>query len=260
MITLWGPSSSGKTALLSYLYLSSKKVETDWQIFPTPSSLSEIIRQSRQILRQNEFPLGTAVGVNQDISYDFRNPRTGQTAQMETRDRAGVLSETMDKELLDSLVSADGIVLFLDYARGYRETEVIEALTQMNVAFSAEKKIRFQQDPRPLAVCLSKVDKLLKLPEDLKRLQTDVAGQEQFVRDHLSSDLLAWIDQFHSTVRFFPVSSVGLRLSFGCLQKSVFFDERMALRVTPRGTPINIVEPFIWIFETLAVSQPGEPQ
>jgi hypothetical protein len=35
------------------------------------------------------------------------------------------------------------------------------------------------------------------------------------------------------------------------VQKSVFFDERLILRVTKRGKPINIVEPFIWIFEQL---------
>ena len=263
MITLWGPSSSGKTALLSYLYLRSKKVETDWQIFPTPSSVDQIIGQSHKILRDNEFPEGSNVE-GTDISYDFNNARTGQRARMETRDRAGILSQSrvpgrnrpgMDKELLASLVSSEGIVLFVDFGGQQRETEVLEALTQMHVAFSAERNTTAQADPRPLAVCLAKVDRLLKHPEDLKRLQ-DAAGREQFVRDHLSSDLLGWIDQFHSTVRFFPVSSVGLRLRFGCLRKSVFFDERMVLRVTDLGTPINIVEPFVWIFETLASAPP----
>ena len=67
-------------------------------------------------------------------------------------------------------------------------------------------------------------------------------------------ELLRRIKQFHSTVKFFPVSSVGLRLSYGSVQKSVFYDEKLVLRVTNVGTPVNIIEPFIWIFERLRES------
>jgi hypothetical protein len=245
MITLWGPSSAGKTALLSYLYLRSNAVERDWQVFPTDASIEQVLQQSRRILRENEFPLGTKKDSNEEreISYNFHNKSTGEVFLLETKDRAGIRAETMDTEILDSLNSSQGIVLFLDYGRGHRETEVIDALTQMYVRRSAKS---VEKDGRPLAVCLSKVDQLINRPEDLKRL---FEKPEQFVRDHLSEELLRWIDQYHTQVKFFPVSSVGIRLSFGSIQKSVFFDERLMLRVTSRGTPINIVEPFIWIFE-----------
>jgi hypothetical protein len=253
MITLWGPSSAGKTALLSYLFLRANAVERDWKIFPTEGSLEQILQQSQRIMRENEFPEPTKniKDIVQELSYKFLNKATGEIYVLETRDRAGRsfvqegIAARMDPEALDGLNAAEGIVLFLDYGRGQRETEVIDALNQMYVRRSAG---RVEQDGRPLAVCLSKVDQLVKQPEDYKRLLEE---PEQFVRARLSKELLRWIDQFHSVVKFFPVSSVGLQLSFGTLQKSVFFDERLMLRVTARGTPINIVEPFIWIFEKL---------
>ncbi len=248
MITLWGPSSSGKTALLSYLYLKSQAVKSGWHIFPTSSSLAEVIRQSNQIRKANEFPIGTLTTNEREISYDFKDLETGLVSQLETKDRAGLRSEAMDEEILSGLAASDGIVLFLDYGRGHRETEVVDALSQMYVQYSKKMGTTAQKDTRPLAVCLSKVDQLIRTPEDLKQLQDNM---EQFVRDKLSTELLGWIDQYHEKVKFFPVSSVGLRLSYGCIWKSVFYDERLVLRVTDQGTPINIVEPFAWIFKAL---------
>ena len=153
---------------------------------------------------------------------------------------------------LAGLAESQGIVIFLDYNRGNRETEVIDTLGQIYVTFSEARGTVAQKDPRPLAVCLSKSDQLIRRPEDLKRLQDQ---PEQFVRDHLSPDLLEKIHKFREKVKFFPVSSVGLRVSYGAVQKSVFYDEKLVLRVTNRGTPMNIVEPFVWILEQLRESQ-----
>jgi hypothetical protein len=244
MITLWGPSSSGKTALLSYLYLRSQAVETDWKIFPTKASLEEIDRQSSRIQRDNEFPIPTIENLEREISYLFKNSTTGETFVLETKDRAGARSVAMDAEILESLNASQGIVLFLDHGQPHREIDVVKALRWMYVHRGTEG----EQDMRPLAVCLSKVDLLVNTPQDFMRLEDK---PDHFVRDHLSKELLGWIDQFHAVVKFFPVSSVGLRLSFGSIQKSVFLDEKLVLRVTPRGNPINVIEPFSWIFEEL---------
>jgi hypothetical protein len=235
--------------LLSYLHLRSQATETGWDIFPTAVSINEVKRQSDQILKGNEFPVGTQSTTEQQIAYDFKDRSTGSLFRLETTDRAGIRSETMDDVLLTSLVECEGIVLLLDSDRDHSETEVIDALIHIYVKYCETGKGGVgQPDPRPLAVCLSKVDQFIRTAEDLKRLQEK---PEDFVQDHLSLELLRQIRQYHSMVRYFPVSSVGLRLSYGCIQKSVFYDEKLVLRVTTQGTPLNITEPFIWIFEKL---------
>jgi hypothetical protein len=247
MIALWGPSSSGKTALLSYLYLRATATNAGWHVFPTRESLPEVIKQSNQILRGNQFPLGTRVTDEHQISYDFKDLETDEVFRLETKDRAGIRSERMDEsgdaEFLESLAASDGIVLILDYGRGHREAEVIDTLAQVYVR---RQSAAGEKDPRPLAVCISKVDQLILRPEDLRRLQDN---GEKFVQDHLSPELLGRINQFHSTVKYFPMSAVGLRVCYGSVQKSVFYDERLVLRATTRGTPMNIIEPFVWIFK-----------
>jgi hypothetical protein len=253
MITLWGPTSAGKTALLSYLHLRSQATDSGWHIYPTgESTLKEIVRQTDQILKGNEFPLGTQSTTEQMISYDFKDRATGALFRMETTDRAGILSVVMDDVLLNALVESEGIVLLLDSNREHCETEVINALIHIYVRYIEKGKGGVgEPDARPFAVCLSKVDQFIRTAEDLKRLQDK---PEEFVQDHLSPELLRQIQQYHSTVKYFPVSSVGLRLSYGCIQKSVFYDEKLVLRVTSQGTPLNIIEPFVWIFEKLRAS------
>ncbi len=247
-ITLWGPSSSGKTALLSLLYLRSNAIDSGWQIFPTAESLPEIIQQSNQISKDNQFPLGTKETDERDISYDFKSVATQEVFRLQTKDRAGVRAERMDGDLLASLVKADGIVLMIDHARGHRETEVINALSSIYVERTKTNKSVAARDPRPLAVCLSKVDRLIETPADLRRIEET---PEDFVRGYISKELQRWIEQYHSAARYFPVSAAGVRLSYGIVEKSVFLDERLATRVTSQGTPINIVEPFTWLFNRL---------
>jgi len=97
-------------------------------------------------------------------------------------------------------------------------------------------------------VCLSKVDQFIRDTDELRRLEEN---PEDFVQQKLTDDLLRRIRQYHSNVKFFPISSVGLRLRYGSIQKSVFYDERLLLRATNLGAPMNIVEPFIWILEQM---------
>lgn len=205
-----------------------------------------------QILKRNEFPLATRstdLGeAPKPISFVFRDSRTEAQFPMETTDRAGIESQRMDLGLLTSLVEAEGWVLLLDWNRGDRETEILEALMAIHIKRSESGHAIGERDARPLAVCLSKVDQFIKSTSDLKRIQEK---PEEFVQDRLSDELRRRIRQFHSNVKFFPVSAVGLRVRHGCIQKSVFYDERLLPRVTTQGTPLNIVEPFIWIFEQL---------
>src|SRR5271166_2932155 len=129
MITLWGPTSSGKTALLSYLYLRSTATDTGWDVFPTKDSLRAVIEQSNQILKGNQFPLGTDKDAELQISYEFKDRETNEVFRLETKDRAGIrsvgLNDPANAEFLGSLADSDGVVLILDHGREHREAEVI---------------------------------------------------------------------------------------------------------------------------------------
>ena len=47
--------------MLSYLYIRATATATGWHVFPTKESLPEVIKQSNQILKGNQFPLGTRI-------------------------------------------------------------------------------------------------------------------------------------------------------------------------------------------------------
>jgi len=250
VIALWGPSRSGKTALLSYLFIRAD-TNPRWKVSATPESWEAVRNRSARIRKRNEFPEGTTEGNELSISYTFEDRETRETFRLETKDRAGVRSERMsekeDAEFIQSLAAAAGIVLLLNHDTVQYENDVAQTLSQVKLQWQAEGA---GKRPRPLAVCMSKVDELIRGPEELKRLRDSDEEQERFVSGRLSAALRAPLAEDDFTVKYFAVSSVGLELSHGLLQKSVFYDERLWLRTTDRGTPMNLVEPFVWIFKT----------
>jgi hypothetical protein len=257
MIVLWGPRSTGKTVLLANLYWRSSGLNPDWGIFPGQTSeeeQEELRKFSEQIQRRNEFPAPTkwVESEEQRISYGFRHKQTGREFSFESRDRGGFRFEgKMDAIALNGLYEAEGIVLLIDGDRGEeKEIDVTQALMQMNVRLFKETGKRV--DGRPLAVCLSKADQYATTPEEYRKLSQH---SEKFVRERLSPQLLDDFDKFYSDVKYFPVSSVGLELSYGSIRKSVFWDEKLQPRVTGRGMPVNLLEPFVWIFERLEAAQ-----
>src|SRR3954470_7913974 len=76
-LALWGPSAAGKTALLAQLYIQSRRLPGDWEIFPTPKSKPFTDRLRPVILRDSLFPSATSVGSEEQIVYLFRHRPNG---------------------------------------------------------------------------------------------------------------------------------------------------------------------------------------
>lgn len=253
MIALWGPSRSGKTALLSYLLIRGAADNSGWKMSPTTrESLAVVRTRSDKILKNNEFPEGTAEANEQELSYEFEDRLTREKYLLETKDHAGIRSELLrereDEAFIEGLTAADGIVLLLNHDTVRHEADVAHTLWHVKLALKAEGA---GKRTKPLAVCMSKIDELIRDPEELMRLRDSDEEQERFVKGRLSESLRAQLDDDQFTVKYFAVSSVGLKLQHGLVQKSVFYDERLWLRpTTDFGTPMNLLEPFVWIFKT----------
>jgi hypothetical protein len=240
-LALWGPSAAGKTALLAQLF---DRPHGDWDIFPTPECLPFIERMQPIVQSNNLFPPATTVGDHERIVYLFRHKKTRATATLHVEDRAGKESEEMNEESQRRLSSADGLVLLFDPLRDRQKlrSEVQVTLQRLHVISGrgAEK------DPRPIAVCLSKADLMIHGPDDLRRAHEDPEG---FVRDRMEPGLAEWIERFCSNFRLFPVSAAGVRVRRGVVEPVVFYDELLRFRIGQGGTPVNLVEPFLWVFQ-----------
>lgn len=240
-VALWGPSAAGKTALLAQLF---DRPHRDWEIFPTPESLPFIKRMQPVLQSNNLFPPATSVGRPERIVYQFRHKETRDTAILEVEDRAGKDYEDGTEDSQRRLSEADGLVLLFDPLRDREKLaqevrDTFQSLHVMN-GRGAEK------DPRPIAVCLSKADLFIETPADLKRAHDDPEG---FVRDRMARGLDETIGRYCERFRLFPVSAAGVRLRHGAVLPAVFYDERLRLRIGQGGSPINLLEPFLWVFE-----------
>lgn len=250
-LTLWGPSAAGKTALLAQLYIESEQESSAWEIFPTPESL-EFIRQMRaRMTVTNFFPSATSVGMVERIVYRFHHRASGAETTLVMEDRAGKDYEDLEDETRDRLATAAGLVLLFDPLRSPAalEQEVWDTLESVHVAAGRGA----QKDDRPIAVCLSKADLLLRGPADLERA---IATPDSFVRDRAGASLLRALDRFCGEYRLFPVSAAGVRTSFGVIEPLVFFDEDFNPRICPEGgRPFNLMAPFAWLLDRVVLGQ-----
>jgi GTPase SAR1 family protein len=245
-LALWGPSAAGKTALLAQLYIQSRKLPGDWEIYPTQKSKPFIDRLRPIILRENLFPAATSVGSEEQIVYLFRHRTSGAEASLSVEDRAGKDSETLDDAGRERLAGVDGLVLLFDPVRDGAELQEQVLRTLEGLFINGHKG--GGKDRRPIAVCLSKADLLIHQPVDARsaRLQPDA-----FVRERMVADLGGWIELFCANYRLFPISAAGVRMKRGVVEPVVFYDERLQLRIGQGGEPVNLIEPFLWIFEQL---------
>lgn len=239
-LALWGPSASGKTALLAQLF---DRPHAEWDIFPTPEALPFIERMQPIVQSNNMFPPATTVGEQERIVYLFRHQQTRATARLHVEDRAGVESEQMNEESQLRLSSADGLVLLFDPQRDREKllAEVRVTLQRLHV-FSRRGA---EKDHRPIAVCLSKADLEIRNLDDLMQAHQDPEG---FVRDRMAPGLAYAIERLCSNFRLFPVSAAGVRVRRGVVEPVVFYDELLRFRIGQGGTPINLVEPFLWVY------------
>lgn len=251
-LTLWGPSSAGKTVLLAKLYLETEN-QQDWDIFPTQKSVDFIQTMRERMQTNNLFPLATTVGHVEGIEYLFRHRRTGLEASLQLEDRAGEESVKLEDNTVSGKVSlkqrlgsADGLVLLFDPIsdKTILESQVWRTLELLHVASGRG----VYKDERPIAVCLSKADVLIETAVDFRRaLETP----DEFVRERVPAVLLHALDRFAINYRLFPVSAAGVRLRHGVVEPIVFLDEDLKPRVCPGGQAFNLMAPFSWLLQEL---------
>lgn len=250
-VALWGPSASGKTAFLALLYLRSPEFKkAGWTIYPADESTKDWLQQMRRTIDvQNRFPEMTSTSAGRiALSYEFVSHKTGRRFVLETDDRAGQWYEQMDASVLQALTTAKGRLFFFDPTQEpkRRKEQILRAFEDLHHAGRGNRDTDL--DPTPVAICLTKADMLIRSPEDLRRA---VEQPQEFVLEKMEPELLTWAGAFFTKIRLFPVSSVGVELFHGVVRPAVFFDERLEARWARACEPMNLFEPFEWLFEAM---------
>jgi GTPase SAR1 family protein len=246
-LTLWGPSSAGKTVYLAQLYVEAVLFNKEnWNIYLTEESLRFTEDMRRQMRYDNIFPPATTKGDINNIVYHFQNKKTNNKFSLLIEDRAGADYERFEESAQERLRTANGLILLFDHLRGQQvlEQEIWDTLGKLQVASHLTTK-----DDRPIAVCLSKADILIKSIADYHYAKND---PDKFVRSKLDREAVKILDHFCSNYHFFPISSAGLHIRHGCIEPTVFFDENLTPRICSVRQPFNLLAPVAWLSEQLA--------
>jgi hypothetical protein len=211
---------------------------------PHGSDLAWFENRRDELHTNNRFPPQTAVGANDKIEYRLVN-KDGRDAIIALDDRPGVIFEEFNQETAELLADAAGLLLLLDPMRdrAKQNKEVWHAFEAMH-----QKRRDDLQDPRPLAVCVSKCDEYIHTVADF-RLARD--RPEVFLREHIGKTIRDAIAHYFSNSKLFAVSAAGLCITHGVVQPSVFCDESFDLRIRSDGRPMNLLEPLVWILDEL---------
>ena len=243
-LAMWGPSAAGKTIVLARLANASWSDGGPWEVWPTKELIAYSQAMRDTIDRENRFPPPTGVEAEK-VAYRFQRSTDGLWAVLSLEDRRGIESEQLHEEVLQNLATADGLLFMIDPLRDavQRDIEIRNTLDRLAASQNGRK------DDRPLAVCLSKADVLMESPEDLRLALEE---PDRFVRPRLSRQILAMLDQYHADYRLFPISAVGVRLRWGVVEPTVFYDEAPSPRIHPGAEPVHLVTPFAWLLDRAA--------
>lgn len=239
-LAMWGPSSAGKTALLAQLYLADP--EGDWEAKPADKSQKFFDDMRARIRSTRSFPPATSL-TPEPIEYRFLHRRTGLEILLRLEDRAGSESVSLTEAVRQHLAAADGLLLLFDprVQGDALHTQIWRALEHLGGT-----RERNGKDDRPIAVCLSKADLLIRTLDDLRSAREDPDG---FVRRNDRMQLARLLDRFCINYRLFPVSAAGLRAQYGVVESVVFYDEALRPRLAPGGSPLNVMKPFAWLLD-----------
>jgi hypothetical protein len=244
-IALWGASKAGKTALLAYLKHFTEK--TDWDVQQTSESF-DFVNGMRKRLKDNRFPEPTAFGHTDRVVYRLVRVRDQRSATLCVEDRAGGKWLELAAEEKALLKDAQALIVLIDPAESAVSIENDVKSMIESVGLERDSAV----DERPVAICVSKADGLVDAPEDFRRAVEDPEG---FLFDRLSDRLRPTLKKFFTlrcpTHRFFPVSAVGVQVRHGLVRSAVLMDEQLTLRIAPIGQPLNLTEPFEWIFDAV---------
>lgn len=255
-LVMWGPSSTGKTMFLSQLFMQVRP-GSEWVVRPASQQVTGAIETHAKQLRLNNAFAPPTTKTHQDLNFRIVHTPSGREADVAIKDRAGTESETLDQAGYEQIRQADGLLLMFDHTREPTRFLNEVQLTLMKL-YADRRQVEglhaAHQDPRPIAVCLTKADLLVHNADDHDRARR---LPDEFVRDHLDPKVVACVDEYCAAPRFFPVSAIGVRLRFGVVEPVQFLDEALRPRVADDGEPLNLIEPFAWLFARLAPA-PGE--
>ena len=246
-----GALGFGQTAFLALLFLRSTEFQkAGWTIYLGDHQTKEWLQDMRQTIDvRNRFPKATSAAVDRiRLSYEFVSQKTGHRFVLDTDDRPGLRYEEMDAEVLRSLLEARGRLFFFDHTGEpkRRRDQILRAFEDLHGAGRPYRDSHL--DSNPIAICLTKADMLIHSPEDLRRAREQ---PQEFVLERMEPELLRWAENYFTRIRLFPVSSVGVELLHGVVRPTIFFDERLEARWARVCPPLNLFEPFEWIFRTM---------
>lgn len=245
-VRIWGAASSGKTAYLAQLLTKLDHGDTHWSVRMPHGSDQAWFKGMRENFRmQNRFPAATPVGANDQLAYRLTNEKDGRDAVIALEDRPGKVFEDFDQDTARRLADAHGLMLLIDPRRepAKQNEEVWNAFEAMHQARRDDL-----QDPRPLAVCVSKCDEYIHTVEAFRQARDT---PEVFLRDLIGQTITDTIAHYFSNARLFALSAAGLCITHGAVQPSVFYDENFEPRISSLGRPMNLLEPLVWILDEL---------
>jgi hypothetical protein len=236
---LWGASAAGKTALIAQLFLGNLGNEaTGWRVNSAPTS-GKFFKDMKNLIRTGRrFPPATPLGP-EPVEYRLLRSKDDFEVALRLEDWPGNASTELTEQMRLHLATADGLVLLVD--------PTTQGDTFYGYLLSVLERLHFDRtgkDPRPIAVCLSKIDLLIETMNDLRIATED---PDCFVRRHDQIGLARLLDHFCANYRFFPVSAAGVRVRYGLVESVVFYDNELSPRIAPGGEPINLMEPFAWL-------------
>ncbi|WP_020502754.1 TRAFAC clade GTPase domain-containing protein [Lamprocystis purpurea] len=251
-LTLWGPSGSGKTVFLGQLYWQLSGADGgDWDIYPGDSGLDFFEMMRDTLYSRNAFPPGTALGTSLNLVCRLRHRHTGEQVTLALEDRAGADYEALHSEVLERLLQADGIILLLDPNRRddrvFNEVSHTFERTLLAAGQGSASGGPAGQDPRPVAVCVTKADELIATPEDYRMALREPA---EFAAAHLDARLLNYLESRFARFALFPVSAAGVRMQHGAIEPVFFYDEALRPRINS-GPPFNLMAPIDWLIREL---------
>lgn len=262
-IAVWGPTQSGKSVFLGCLHFAGCP---GWLVTVNSEAFKKAVLDS---LEANSCPPPTQVNEEGTaLSCTFHQYNTQLQIVVEMEDRAGVTWERAAKGeqvSLQSLATADGVVLLYDLSLDRRfDSSSLDLLR--NICSRLNEVWRNRETKPPIAVCFAKCDSVLFDPDDIALARQDPeAALPQVLPDGRFEHIFALYhglfppENGKPRVKFFPVSSLGVRNVYGSIAPVIFFDDSLASRVisgTPeerRIWPINLTEPFLWIFDRLGL-------
>ena len=267
-LALWGLSQAGKTAFLAQLF--HQPMNEKWQVWPRATS-RKFFTDTQADTFANKFSPPTPLNEPAQVVCTLQRRSDGLTVALQVEDRSGKHweweaaldqsgadtgnpvsdgtavgneEETGSRDPSEVLRKAAGLIVMLHPTPNPKalERQVTRTLFELFIARD------HQRDPRPVAICLSKADSLVRTPQELREA---IEEPERFVLRRFPADLETWVRKYCTDPKFFPVSAVGVKLRYGVVEPMIMRDVTLTMRKGVGGKPINLMAPFDWIITRL---------